>query len=158
MCCGVGNLSVAIARAVPAARVWASDVTEACVRTTRRNIVAHDLSERVAVCRGDLFEALAGLGLEGSIDLVVCNPPYISSGRLATDRAHLLADEPRRRFSGTGDFAHTHQVVRIVPGWQPIDALDDDNYAPAISATPAAGAVSPEADSFSAACSLAFIR
>ena len=58
------------------------------------------LSERVDVAQSDLFTALHGRGLEGTIDMVVCNPPYISSGRLARDRAVLLTHEPRAAFDG----------------------------------------------------------
>ena len=59
-----------------------------------------EVSDRVIVVQGDLFAGLAGLGLDGSIDVVVCNPPYISQGKLATERAGLLAFEPREAFDG----------------------------------------------------------
>jgi len=38
--------------------------------------------------------------LEGTIDVVVCNPPYISTGRLTRDRAALLTHETRAAFDG----------------------------------------------------------
>ena len=49
--------------------------------------------------QGDLFDALSGLQLEGTIDLIVCNPPYISDTRLKGDRALLLELEPREAFA-----------------------------------------------------------
>jgi release factor glutamine methyltransferase len=111
MCCGVGNLACAIATAVPGARVWASDLTDDCVSWTRRNVEQLGLGGRIAVRQGDLFAGLAGDALEGSIDLIVCNPPYISTGRLAADRATLLAHEPREAFDG-GPYGLTiHQRV-----------------------------------------------
>ena len=100
MCCGSGNLACALAHLLPGACVWAADLTPECVQLARRNVALCDLGERVLVRQGDLFAALEGLGLEGTIDAVVCNPPYISDGRLATDRAHLLELEPREAFSG----------------------------------------------------------
>ena len=100
MCCGSGNLACAIAHHLPTARVWASDLTDGCIAVTRRNVEHVGVSDRVVVAQGDLFAGLAGFGLEGSIDAVVCNPPYISQGKLATDRAVLLEHEPREAFDG----------------------------------------------------------
>lgn len=100
MCCGCGNLACAIAYHLPAARVWASDLTDGCIAVARRNVEHVGVSERVVVAQGDLFAGLAGFGLDGSIDAIVCNPPYISQGKLNTDRAELLAYEPREAFDG----------------------------------------------------------
>lgn len=99
MCCGAGNLSCAIALNILDARVWASDLTEGCVELARRNAARHALESRLAVLRGDLFGALSGLQLERTIDMIVCNPPYISEARLKGDRASLLIDEPREAFA-----------------------------------------------------------
>ena len=100
MCCGSGNLVCSIAHHLPAARVWASDLTDGCISVTRSNVKHVGVSERVVIAQGDLFAGLAGLGIEGSIDVVVCNPPYISQGKLASDRAELLEHEPREAFDG----------------------------------------------------------
>jgi HemK-like putative methylase len=95
VCCGAGNLACAISMAFPTARVWASDLTEPTVALTRRNVARLRLAERVTVTRGDLFEALEELS--GRVDLVVANPPYISSSRL-DERRDLLDHEPREAF------------------------------------------------------------
>ena len=100
MCCGSGNLACAIARHVPGARVFAADLTPACVALARSNAQFADVEHQVFVYQGDLFGALAGLGLEGTIDAVVCNPPYISHAKLAGERASLLQHEPREAFDG----------------------------------------------------------
>lgn len=100
MCCGAGNLACAIAHHLPGARIWASDLTDECVELTRGNVRQLGLGARVEVRQGDLFAGLSGLALEGAIDAVVCNPPYISVNRLQGDRAHLLEHEPRAAFDG----------------------------------------------------------
>ncbi|WP_314957510.1 class I SAM-dependent methyltransferase [Bradyrhizobium cosmicum] len=99
MCCGAGNLACAISLEIPGARVLASDVTDGCVELARRNAAYHGLDSCVAVLQGDLFDALSGLQLERTIDMIVCNPPYISDSRLRGDRASLLIDEPREAFA-----------------------------------------------------------
>lgn len=118
MCCGAGNLACAVAVGVPAARVWASDLTDGCVEWTRRNVAHLGLEARVTVTQGDLFEPLETLGLQGAVDVVVCNPPYISTGRLAGDRAGLLESEPREAFDGGPYGLSVHQrVIREAPAF-----------------------------------------
>lgn len=111
MCTGSGNLACAIAVHAPRARVWAADLTDGCVGLARKN--AHHVGhpDRIHVHQGDLFGALVGLELEQTIDVIVCNPPYISAGRLAKDRASLLSHEPREAFDGGPYGLSIHQRV-----------------------------------------------
>jgi HemK-like putative methylase len=116
MCCGSGNLACAIAHARPGARVWASDLTDPCVALARRNVARLGLGDRVEIRQGDLFAALEEL--RGTIDLVVCNPPYISTGRLAKESAHLLDDQPREAFdAGPYGLSIHKRVVQEAPGF-----------------------------------------
>lgn len=125
MCCGSGNLACAIAHHLPGTRVWASDLTDGCVAVTRRNVEHVGVSDRVVVAQGDLFAGLAGFSLEGSIDAVVCNLPYISQGKLATDRAVLIEHEPREAFDGGpyGLSIHQRVVKKALPFLRPGGAL-----------------------------------
>lgn len=100
MCCGCGNLACAVATAIESAAVWACDLTPACVTAARRNVDRLGLSDRVEVRRGDLFAPLPVEEFGASLDLVLCNPPYIPSFRLDGDKAHLLEAEPREAFDG----------------------------------------------------------
>ena len=111
MCCGAGNLACAIAHHVPDATVWASDLTDACVELTARNIASCGVSARASVHRGNAFDALRGRGLEGRVDVIVCNPPYISEKRLAEDRAALLELEPKEAFAAGPYGISMHQKV-----------------------------------------------
>lgn len=111
MCCGAGNLACALAHHVPRAHVWASDLTDGCVRLARANVSHLGCSGRVNVLQGDLFRALETMGLQGSVDMVVCNPPYISTARLGSERARLLAREPREAFDGGPYGLSIHQRV-----------------------------------------------
>jgi len=97
---GVGNLTCALAKAFPGAKVWAVDIDPASVAMTRTNAQRLGLADRVEALQGDVLAPLSGLGLEGEFDAVVSNPPYIASVRLEKDRAYLLASEPRAAFDG----------------------------------------------------------
>ena len=100
MCCGSGNLACGLAVHELRTRVWAADLTDGAVGVARANVEKLGVGDRVTVRQGDLFASLSGLGLEGTIDVIVCNPPYISSGKLEKDRAELLSHEPREAFDG----------------------------------------------------------
>lgn len=47
----------------------------------------------------------------GSVDLVVCNPPYISTGKLESESAHLLDGQPREAFDAGPYGLAIHQRV-----------------------------------------------
>jgi release factor glutamine methyltransferase len=111
MCCGAGNIAVAIAHSVGSTTVLAADITTSCVDNARANVSAHGLTDRVSVYQGDLFAAFETLSLDHSVDLIVCNPPYISSRRLETEKQHLLEHEPREAFDGGPYGLTVHQRV-----------------------------------------------
>ncbi|MBE2248986.1 MAG: peptide chain release factor N(5)-glutamine methyltransferase [Myxococcus sp.] len=111
VCCGSGNLACAIAHHVPGARVFASDLTDGCFSLASKNVAHLKLGARVKVFQGDLLAPLAGAVEPLSVDVMVCNPPYISSGRLAADRATLLEHEPREAFDGGPYGLSIHQRV-----------------------------------------------
>lgn len=118
MCCGSGNVGLSIASALAQARILSADLTEDTCDTARDNAARLGLADRVTVCRGDLFGALEGLGAEGKVAMIVCNPPYISTGRLEGESAHLLESEPREAFDG-GPYGISIQqrLVRDAPGF-----------------------------------------
>lgn len=99
MCCGSGNLACGIAHALEGVEVWASDLMEDCAALTASNAQQLGLETRIHVTFGDLFEPLRAMGAS-ACDAIVCNPPYISTHRLARDRQDLLSHEPRQAFDG----------------------------------------------------------
>lgn len=100
LCTGSGNVALAVAAHEPRARVLASDLSEDAVRLARRNAEHLGLSDRAAFAPGDLFEAFERVPGEGAADVITCNPPYISSGRLPSMPDEIAAHEPRLAFDG----------------------------------------------------------
>jgi len=121
MCCGSGNLGLAIAAARPAARVVGSDLMGEAVVTARANVTRLGLEARVEIVQGDMFGGLAGRGFEGAVDLIVCNPPYISTAKLETDSAYLLESEPREAFDAGpyGIAIHLRLIAEAIPFLRP---------------------------------------
>lgn len=111
--CGSGNLSCAIASVLSKCIMYACDVTTSCVELTRKNIALLNLENRVTVFQGDLFSPIANKGLEGTVDFIVSNPPYIPSAKLQTDLAHLTHHEPEAAFNGGAyGFSLHHRLIK----------------------------------------------
>lgn len=109
MCCGSGNLGLAIADARPDARLFLSDLTDETTAQARQNTRRLGLGDRVTVGQGDMFAGLASLLAGTKADLIVCNPPYISTAKLAGDSAYLLEKEPREAFDAGAYGIAIHQ-------------------------------------------------
>lgn len=92
---GSGAIAISIAHERPNATVYATDLSDTALDAARSNAEKNDTSVRFY--RADLFD---GLGfLQGKVDLLVSNPPYIQT-------------------ESVGDLAPE------VGGWDPLAALD----------------------------------
>jgi len=78
LCTGSGCLAVLAARAFPLALVDASDLSTAALMVARRNVSRHRLEKRIRIVRSDLFSSLG----EKRYDLIVTNPPYVTSAAM----------------------------------------------------------------------------
>jgi release factor glutamine methyltransferase len=74
---GSGCLAIALKHAFGEAQVYATDVSEDALSLAKENAAITGLE--VTFLRGDLFAPLPD-ELEGRIDLVVSNPPYVADG------------------------------------------------------------------------------
>jgi len=79
LCTGSGCIAVAIAKNFPEARVTAMDITAAALEVAARNVKKHHLTEHVRLLCGDLFEPIIQQLDVNQFDLIVCNPPYVST-------------------------------------------------------------------------------
>ena len=79
LCTGSGCLAILAALAFPDAEVEASDISAAALEVAARNVRARKLGKRVRLVRSDLFARL-----EGRYDLIVSNPPYVTTAALRT--------------------------------------------------------------------------
>lgn len=100
LCTGAGNVALAIAAAVPTARVHAADLDPRAVALARKNARHLSLQARVNVVQGDLLEPFATTDLAGRVSLLTCNPPYISSARVGQMHPEIAEHEPALAFDG----------------------------------------------------------
>lgn len=95
VCTGSGCIAVSIARVRPHARVIATDLSGPALNVARQNAIRLGVSERITWLEGDLLGPLAEQKLEGQVDVIVSNPPYIPELDWATLQPEVKLFEPR---------------------------------------------------------------
>jgi len=106
---GSGAIALALAKELPAAEIYATDISEAALEVARANAARHELSSRIGFHHTDL---LSGLPLE-SFDFVISNPPYIGESEKESVQLEVRKFEPHNAvFAGpTG----LEVIERLIP-------------------------------------------
>jgi len=100
VCCGSGNLGLALASKHPNVKVYLSDLTPESVELTKENIDFLKLGHKATAKQSDLFAGFDSAKYWGQIDLIVCNPPYISSSKVPKMNPEIASHEPALAFDG----------------------------------------------------------
>ena len=102
LCTGSGCIAVAIAKNFMNARVTATDIFAAALEVAARNVEKHRLNEHIQLLCGDLFEPVIQQ-LDGcQFDLIVCNPPYVSTDEYEKLEKNVKDYEPKSAlYAGT---------------------------------------------------------
>jgi len=95
---GSGCLAVALAHELPRARVIAIDVSTVALHVAKRNADRHGVNARITWHAGSLLEPV-----DGKVDLIVSNPPYVPLGDAATLPADVRDYEPAVALFSGGD-------------------------------------------------------
>ncbi|MBK8915752.1 MAG: peptide chain release factor N(5)-glutamine methyltransferase [Phycisphaerales bacterium] len=99
---GSGCIAIALAKHLPEARLFASDVSGAALAVARRNAERHGVAERVQFREGPLLDPWAARGgstdpdaaSPAEFDVIVSNPPYIATTAKALVARNVLDFEP----------------------------------------------------------------
>jgi release factor glutamine methyltransferase len=100
ICCGAGNLGIAIAHYNSGCHVYASDLSEDAVQLAIENVNFTKLTERVEVFQGDMLSPFNSSDYFGKIDMIVCNPPYILGSKVKNMDPEISNNEPELAFNG----------------------------------------------------------
>jgi release factor glutamine methyltransferase len=95
--CGTGCLGIALAVEASQVHVQSVDISEIAVATTERNAERHGVANQVTATVGSWAWQLEGIG---PFDLVVANPPYITSAEMSTIDVSVREYEPRQALDG----------------------------------------------------------
>lgn len=89
MCTGGGCIGISCALQFPEAEVDLTDISPACLDLAASNIGRHGTYHRVRTIESDLFD-----NIQGVYDLIVANPPYVSTAEVDS-LAPEFQHEPR---------------------------------------------------------------
>jgi len=96
---GSGCIAIALARALPDAKVLAVDASRSALAVAARNLSRHGLVGRVRLAQARTIDDPVLTRLRGQLDLLISNPPYVPASRMARlDRA--VRREPRLALDG----------------------------------------------------------
>ncbi|OAT79766.1 protein-(glutamine-N5) methyltransferase, release factor-specific [Desulfotomaculum copahuensis] len=110
---GSGAIAVSLARFLPAALVYATDISPAALDTARQNAFRHGVAERISFFSGDLLVPLLERGLAGRLDLVAANLPYVPSAGLPGLMPDVRLYEPSTALDGGPDGLDLYR--RLIP-------------------------------------------
>ena len=109
--CGTGALAAALGERVLGLSVYAVDVDPVATDCARANL------PDATVLTGDLYEPLPAT-LEGKVDLLLANAPYVPTASLATLPPEAREHEPRSALDGGADGLDVHRrVITGAPSW-----------------------------------------
>ncbi len=103
LCTGSGCVAIAIAKNFPDADIIATDISDAALNVAVRNVEKYQLGERIRLLCGDLFEPIIPYLDVGKFDLIVCNPPYVSTPEFEALDQNIKEYEPKLALSAGVD-------------------------------------------------------
>jgi len=105
---GSGCIALALAKELPEAEIYATDISPQALEIARANAARHQLEQRIHFHEADLLN-----GIDGPFDYVVSNPPYVGESEEDTVQLEVRKFEPRNAvFAGkTG----TEVIAHLIP-------------------------------------------
>jgi len=102
---GSGCIAIALAKELPTAVIYASDISNAALAVARRNANHHAVADRIRFIECNLLDALSDSPLATRhspllFDLIASNPPYIGRREAATLMREVRDHEPEIALCG----------------------------------------------------------
>ena len=111
LCTGSGCLAILAANVIHNASIDAADLSSDALEVARINLKEHDLSDRITLHQGDLFNAVK----DQKFDLIITNPPYVAASEVEAFPPEY-AHEPRMAHLGGEDgFELVRQIIKQAP-------------------------------------------
>ena len=98
---GSGNIAIALAKNLPSAKITAIDISDIAINTAKENAELHNIN-------GQIYFTIAGIkdykdSVSHSFDIIVSNPPYVSSGDYSELDPELKNHEPEVALTDNSD-------------------------------------------------------
>ncbi len=102
LCTGNGSLAILLALNCPDIEVSATDISLPALALAAKNLDRHQLTDRIQVYQGDLWDPLPEPNEENLFDLIISNPPYVNADSMASLPNEFLL-EPNLALAGGQD-------------------------------------------------------
>lgn len=96
LCTGSGCVAIAVAKGVENVGIIATDICDAALSVAAENVTGHALGEQIKLLCGDLFAPIIEGLDETRFDLIVSNPPYVSTGEYEKLDKNVKDYEPKK--------------------------------------------------------------
>jgi release factor glutamine methyltransferase len=116
LCTGCGCIAVALAKNVAGVRLVAADISDAALQVAMQNARKHEVADRIQFLHGDLFEPVIPQLGKSQFDLVVCNPPYVTSGEYQALEPNVKDYEPKQALLGGADGLDVYRKISAQVG------------------------------------------
>ena len=101
LCTGTGCIGLAIASRVKDAKVTCADISKEAMAVAKKNITLQKMTGRVSCVQADALQAPAAF--LGKFDMIVSNPPYITSQEMTELPPSVKDYEPHLALHGGDD-------------------------------------------------------
>lgn len=103
---GTGAIALALADMVPGVMATGADLSAGALETAMRNAHVHEIQDRFVTVQSDWFSAI-----DGRFDIVVSNPPYISSAVVDALDDEVRHFDPRLALDGGADGLDAYRAI-----------------------------------------------
>ena len=116
-CTGSGCVAVALAHEWPQARIVATDISDEALVVAAQNAARNNVADRIRFVRADMLD-----GVDGPLDLITGNPPYVAERDRPGLQPEVRDHEPDvALFGGADGFGLVERLVagaaeRLRPG------------------------------------------
>ncbi len=124
LCTGCGAIGISLAYYIKDSLIYATDISKIALEYCEKNAIMNNVSDRITILEGDLTKPLFEKNLEGELDALVCNPPYISTKEIDDLSIGIKDYEPHIALFGGEEGIDFHiKILEDVSGLLKKDGL-----------------------------------
>jgi release factor glutamine methyltransferase len=124
---GSGNIPISIFKFVEKfkknLKVYGIDISNEAIEVAKKNAIKHNVKDKIEFFLGDVLDPLKFLQVNGSIDIITANPPYIKTKDLESLDKEVRS-EPLISLDGGNDGLFYYRKLIL----QSLDYLKKDGY------------------------------
>ena len=103
ICTGSGAIGISLAYYIRDSYIYALDISKKALEYCKANAIKNNVIDRLEIIEGDLLKPLYAKALEGEIDVLLSNPPYISKREMEKLPDNIRSYEPHLALYGGED-------------------------------------------------------